>query len=161
MRDLIHQPGEMREERIEIIVPEELGAGVIVVPEGTATQLDLRLESVHEGILATADLETFAVGECVRCLNEVRLPIAVNFQELYSYEETEGIDYQISDDSIDIEQVVRDAVVLALPFTPVCLDGCERPELSDGITLVLEDDETATAVDPRWEKLKGFGQDQQ
>ncbi|MGB3413205.1 MAG: DUF177 domain-containing protein [Microbacteriaceae bacterium] len=153
VRDLIHHPGEMREVEIEFPNPERLGEGVIAVAENAAISLDARLESVHEGILVSGNVETEAIGECVRCLNEVILPIAVNFQELFGYELAEGVDYQVQDDHVNLEQVVRDAVVLSLPFSPVCEDGCEKPTLAEGITVVLADDEGEPEIDPRWGKL--------
>lgn len=156
VRDLIHQPGHMREVTLNIQVPEQLGAGVIVVPENKELSLDVRLESVHEGILATADIETVAIGECARCSNEVRLPIAVNFQELFGYEDGDGIEYIVQDDAIDVTAAVRDAVVLALPFSPVCEQGCEDLQLTEGVTFVSADDAQPFEPDPRWAKLKDF-----
>src|SRR5690606_4773780 len=111
------------------------------------------LESVYEGVLVSGSVESEAIGECVRCLNEVRLPIAVNFQELFAYEQGEGIEYLVQDDHVNLEPIVRDAVVLALPFSPVCEGGCERPVLAEGISIVLAEDEVEPARDPRWDKL--------
>ncbi|MEO7720295.1 MAG: DUF177 domain-containing protein, partial [Pseudolysinimonas sp.] len=118
--DLMHRPGEMRERTVEFDVPEQLGAAVAYVPQGAAMTLDVRLEGLHDGILVTAEVETTAVGECVRCLDPVSLPLEVEIQELFAYSPDEAFDFAVHDDYVDLEPVVRDAVVLALPFQPVC-----------------------------------------
>ena len=66
-RELIRRPGEMRESTIEIITPYAIGIEVIGIPTGSQLLMDLRLESVIEGVLATATVEATAVGECARC----------------------------------------------------------------------------------------------
>ncbi len=61
--------------------PERLGTVVIGVEAGEPVHIQARLESLHDGILVSADISTVASGECVRCLIDVREPIEVEFQE--------------------------------------------------------------------------------
>ena len=70
----MHRPGEMRERTLEFDAPERLGEGVAYVQKGEPMTLDVRLEGLHDGILVTAEVETTAVGECVRCLDPVSRP---------------------------------------------------------------------------------------
>src|SRR5689334_6812757 len=120
VHDLVHRPGEMRERTLSFPAPEQLGEGAAHVDAGTPIEIDVRLEGLHEGILVTADVHTTAGGECVRCLDPVSLPVEVDFQELFAYSPDEAVDFAVRDDHVDLEPVVRDAVVLSLPFQPVC-----------------------------------------
>ena len=109
------------------------------------------------GILATADVETTAVGECVRCLIEVEQPVEVEIQEVFAYDEDEAFDYQVQDDHVDLEPVIRDAVVLSLPFQPVCQEDC--PGLCPECGVRLLDNpghEHEQPIDPRWAALAGL-----
>jgi uncharacterized protein len=156
VRDLIHRPGEQREVHLEFPTSAQLGEAVAVVPAGTELAIDLRLESVHEGILVTGHVSTTASAECVRCLKPLTLPVRVEFQELFAYSLADGFDYVLHDDHVDCEEPVRDAVVLSLPFQPVCADRCSEIELGDGVTLVLADEEPPASYDPRWAALAGL-----
>ena len=64
--DLARRPGAMRTLELEVPAPSELSIEVIGVPEGAPLALDLRLESVLEGVLVTAQVHAPLVGECVR-----------------------------------------------------------------------------------------------
>ena len=82
--DLPRRAGEMKEYHLAIEFDNPIGIDVIEVPAGVLN-LNLRLESVTEGILATGDFETVAKGECIRCLDPIQLKLDRNFQELYFY----------------------------------------------------------------------------
>ena len=105
--DLMHRPGEMRERALDITVPETLGNPVIGIPAGAKLHADVRLESLHDGILVSAEVDADAVGECVRCLIEVTEPVQVEFQELFAYSEDEAFEYEVHEDTIDLEPVIR------------------------------------------------------
>jgi uncharacterized protein len=160
VRDLVHRPGEMRERSLEVPSPEELGAGAATVKPGTVLELEVRLEGLHEGILASAEVDTVATGECVRCLDPVTIPVQVEFQELFAYSADEAFDFAVRDDHVDLEPVVRDAVVLALPFQPVCRPDCPGLDPETGEKLADHPDRTPREVlDPRWAALEGFNPD--
>lgn len=155
--DLMHRPGEMRELQIDATATESFGNAVIAVTEGTPVQIDLRLESLHDGILVTADVDTTATGECVRCLTEVAQPVRVDIAELFAYSLDEAFDYTVVDDRIDLEPLVRDAVVLSLPFQPVCRPDCPGLDPETGERLEdFPDRKPAEVVDPRWSALAEF-----
>ncbi|MBX3092764.1 MAG: DUF177 domain-containing protein, partial [Cryobacterium sp.] len=107
--DLIHRPGEMRERTIDATAPDGWGNAVIGVREGEAIHIDARLESLHDGILVSADVATVARGECVRCLIDVERPVEVEIQEVFAYSQDEAFDYEIHETQVDLEPVVRDA----------------------------------------------------
>jgi uncharacterized protein len=156
VRDLVRHPGEMRERDLDITVPEHFGEGLVAVREGSQIHVALKLESLHEGILASGRVVGTAEGECARCLAPVSLPVRVEFAELFGYPSDEPFDHQLDGDQLDLEPVVRDAVVLALPFQPECVDGCEDLDLAPGIRLITAEAEQEKPADPRWAALQGF-----
>ena len=137
------------------------------VPEGSPVELDLRLEAVMEGVLVTGTAHASLVGECVRCLEPItasdRSSIDVSFQELFVYDDgdrdTEDDETsRLEGDLLDLEPLLRDAVVLTLPFQPVCQDDC--PGLCAECGARLADDpghQHDAAIDPRWAALQQLG----
>ena len=160
VHDLMHKPGHMRELKLDITIPTPLGNAVTAVKAGDVIDLDLRLESVHEGILATGEVFGDAVGECSRCLEPLTVPVEVDFQELFAYSGTSEDDFVVENESIDLDQVIRDAVVLSLPFQPVCSAGCKGLCVTCGAKL-NEDPQHAheAPVDPRWNALTNLKED--
>ncbi|MGW0227536.1 YceD family protein [Actinopolymorpha singaporensis] len=156
-RELGRRPGAQRKLRRSVPAPAGLGIDVLGVPEGTDIELALRLESVMEGVLASGTARVMLTGECVRCLEPLEQPLDVDFQELYAFPESEIEDDEASrleGDLLDLEPVVRDAVVLALPYQPVCSDDC--PGLCPQCGARLADDpdhQHEAAIDPRWAAL--------
>jgi len=157
VRDLEHRPGEMREHRVAVPVAEAMGEGLVAVREGSEIDLDVRLESVHEGILVTAEVDAMAEGECGRCLIDIALPVEVEFQELFAYHSGEAFEYEVQDDHVDLESLIRDAVVLSLPFQPVCRPDCPGLDLETGLRLADHPElVTPEHSDSRWAALAGF-----
>ncbi|QIK62157.1 DUF177 domain-containing protein [Leucobacter viscericola] len=157
IRDIQNRPGEMRERSRTFAVPEKLGEALAEIPEGTEMTLDVRLESVHEGILASTKVQTTMSAECGRCLKNFTTPFQVEFQELFAYTPTEAEEYGVHGDHVDLEPPLRDAVVLALPFQPVCRPDCpgldpESGELREAEAVVVPN----VDIDPRWAALAGF-----
>lgn len=116
-----------------------------------------------EGVLVTGSAEAEVVGECVRCLDEINDEVTIDFQELFVYDEPddrmlEELDVRrLEDDLIDLEPLVRDSVVLALPFQPVCEDNC--PGLCPDCGFRLAEDRAHSheaPIDPRWATLVGL-----
>jgi uncharacterized protein len=154
VKDLVHQPGEMREHTLEVPAPEQYGEAVAIVVEGTPMTIDVRLEGLHEGILVTAEVSTTARAECVRCLDEFSLDVQVDFQELFAYSASEADSYTVADDSVVLESIIRDAVVLDLPFQPVCKPECYGLDPATGEKRTGPASETRDQdIDPRWREL--------
>jgi uncharacterized protein len=117
-----------------------------------------------DGVLVTGEAHADLEGECVRCLEPIRDQLDVTFQELYLYDDTrdaasvqeEGEDdvSMLDGDLLDLEPVLRDAVVLALPFQPLCQDDCPGLCPECGARLADDPDHHHDApVDPRWAGL--------
>ena len=156
VRTLIGKPGTMRELELEIVAPERIGEGLLAVPQGAEIHVALRLESLHDGILATANVIAPVTGECGRCLTPLDDDLRVEFAELFAYARDEALEYEVRDDRVDLEPPIRDAVVLALPFQPVCEPDCLGldPETGEKLTAPLP--ERASESDPRWAALLDF-----
>ena len=157
--DIVHRPGEMREKSLDVIADDDFGNAVIGVRKGSELTIEARLESLHDGILVSGSVDATALGECVRCLTEVAIPVEVEFQELFAYSFDEAFDYLVQDDHVDLEPLVRDAVVLSLPFQPVCQEDCPGLCPECGVRLLDNPGHVHDApVDPRWAALVGLDQ---
>jgi len=142
--------------------PEELGIEVIGVPSGSPIELNLRLESVGEGVLVTGTAVVQLRGSCTRCLDEIASVEEVDIQELFCYPGKELDDEEasrIENDLIDLEPVLRDAVVLDLPFTPLCRPECAGLCPECGANLNADADHShAEPIDLRWAGLTEWTQ---
>ena len=148
--------------------PADLGTDVIAVPAGAPVELELRLESVVEGVLVTGSARATATGACVRCLDPVDHEVDVRFQELFAYAdraahhhevapgEDETEEHTLEGDLFDLEPVLRDAVVPALPFQPVCRDDCPGLCSECGARLADDPQHHHDVIDPRWSALSAL-----
>jgi uncharacterized protein len=160
-RDLPRRPGAMRTVNRTVPAPDGLGLELIGVQPGTDLTLDLRLESVSEGVLVSGTVTGAIAGECGRCLRPISDESGVEIQELYAYEhsttdETTEPDEvgRMQGDLIDLEPTLRDMVVLALPVNPLCREDC--PGLCPECGVHWDDlprDHRHGLVDPRWATL--------
>ncbi|RKN49353.1 YceD family protein [Micromonospora endolithica] len=160
-RDLPRRPGALRTVQRVSPAPADLGVELIGVPEGADLDLDLRLESVSEGVLVSGTVTGPVRGECGRCLREINDSVVVNVQELYAYENSttdtttdEDEVGRMQGDLIDLEPALRDAVVLALPTNPLCREDC--PGLCPECGVHRDDlpaDHSHQQIDPRWAGL--------
>lgn len=164
-RELGRRPGSMRKSTRTVPAPADLGVEVIKVPERADVELELRLESVVEGVLVSGTAAAPLAGECVRCLEPLERELEVEFQELYVYpdreyatddEDDEEATPRMVGDLLDLEPVLRDAVVLALPLQPVCREDCLGLCTECGALLNDDPDHHHDASDPRWAALQGL-----
>ena len=165
-RELGRRPGSQHQVTRTVPAPADLGIEVLHVPEGSPVDLDLRLEAVMEGVLVTGSASAVLAGECARCLEPIEDEIDLRFQELFVYDDQDYSSEEDDDlsmlegDLLDLEPLLRDAVVLALPFQPLCEDDCPGLCPECGARLAEDPDHSHEApVDPRWGKLQQLQQD--
>src|SRR5207245_2399227 len=171
MRQLGRQAGSALTQTRTVPAPDDLRLELIEVPAGADVALEVRFEAVSEGVLATGTAIAPLAGECARCLAPLTSSVTVGFQELYLYAEgrhdkhekhdeqeeqdAEGL-YHLDGDLLDLEPAFRDAVVLALPMSPLCREDC--PGLCAECGVPLADAASGhrhdAAVDPRWAALQ-------
>ncbi|GGB85927.1 metal-binding protein [Knoellia flava TL1] len=167
-KEVGRRPGSMAELVREVGAPAEFGTEVLRVAEGDTLDIDVRLESVVEGVLVTGSVRGTATGACVRCLDPVSHDVDARFQELFAYadrnahhqevgDEDAAEEYLIEDGLIDLEPVLRDAVVPALPFQPVCRPDCPGLCSECGMRLEEDPDHAHDVIDPRWAALTDLG----
>jgi uncharacterized protein len=173
--ELGRRPGALQRLARTIDAPGDLGLKEVVgVPEGAPMELELRLESVMEGALVTGTARARAEGECVRCLEPLSQEVAADFQEMFTYPDAddrgrsrtaEPVDDAEDEDTLfledglfDLEPVLRDAVVLALPMQPVCRETCAGLCPQCGVRLDENPDHHHDAVDIRWAALQGLAE---
>jgi uncharacterized protein len=162
-RDVGRRPGSSRS--YHRVAPAPVGFGdpeVIGVAKGSEVELDLLVESVVEGVLASGTAKAATVGECSRCLDPLSGTVEVRFTELFAYPDSateattdEDEVARLVDDLIDLEPTVRDAVVLALPQVPLCSPDCRGLCAECGVKWAdLGPDHAHETIDPRWAALQ-------
>jgi len=166
LHELGRRPGNMQTVTRTAPAPADMGlGGVVQVPEGADLELQLRLESVMEGVLVSGTARAPMTGECVRCLDPIAVEIEVEFTELYAYpgsttsevaDDGDEVSLQVVDELIDLEPAVRDAVVLALPSAPLCRDDCPGLCAQCGVRLADDPGHEHRITDPRWAALAGL-----
>lgn len=164
VRELGRRAGSMREYRRSVPAPAGLGSDLIGVPQGAPLAIDVRLESVTEGVLMTGTVTGSLRGECGRCLDPVTDDLVAELCELFAYpdsateETTEEEEVRrIVGDYLDSEPAVRDVVVLGLPWTPLCRPDCGGLCPTCGLRVDdLPEGHTHEMLDPRWAALAAF-----
>jgi uncharacterized protein len=157
----------MRAVRRTVPAPADLAVELVGVPEGEPVRLDLRMEAVVEGVLVSGTVTAPVAGQCGRCLDPFTDTLTVDVQELFAYPDSTTDDTADPDevrrlvgDLLDLEPVLRDALVLALPLTPVCRADCRGLCPTCGARWQdLPADHTHETLDPRWAALaERFGE---
>jgi len=177
--ELPRRAGEMREYQLDLKILESVGVPLVAVAAGDVIEVDMRLESVAEGILLSADVYAVAKGECIRCLDPVEITVERKIQELYRYEPTnekggkrkksgrneraEEVDLDEDDELwldgnvMNLETPIRDAIVLDLPINPLCSEDCLGlcPDCGEKWEK-LPEGHSHEVIDARWAGLAGL-----
>jgi uncharacterized protein len=178
--ELPRRAGEMKEYQLDLEILEPVGVPLVAVPAGDVIEVDMRLESVAEGILLSADIYAIAKGECIRCLDPVEITVERKIQELYRYEPTndkggkrkkhssrtdtsDEIDLDAVDElwldgnEMNLEVPIRDAIVLDLPVNPLCSEECLGlcPDCGEKWEK-LPEGHAHEVIDARWAGLAGL-----
>jgi len=146
--------------------PGDLGVAMARVPAGSPIELDLRLESVLEGILVSGTADMQIAAECSRCLDPFDWHQEVELSELFAYPPTDARGHLVDeaddsddplpvvrDDIVDLHPTLRDAVVLDLPLAPLCGEDCLGLCPDCGVRLQDDPQHTHEVTDPRWAAL--------
>lgn len=161
VRPLGRRPGQMDASHRPIRAPYRIGLDLIAVPADAPMDIDVRLESVMEGVLVSGTVTATATGECARCLRPVEEPVDLELTELFAFpdsvteETTDAEDVpRVVDGLVDIEQSVVDGIGVELPLQPLCRDDCPGLCSVCGIDLAIAGPEHGhDTIDPRWAAL--------
>ena len=151
--ELVRRPGTQKE--VHLVGPATSMQVVDSrVADGASITADLVLESLTDGIVVTGTVTAPWEGSCRRCLTGVGGELAVDVRELYQQKPTAEEAFPFHGDRIDLEPMVREAILLELPLAPVCRPDCA------GLCPVCGTDRNATdcdhrpdVTDPRWAVL--------
>jgi uncharacterized protein len=155
------RPGSMFAMHETVSSPARIGLELIGIAPGAPLDLDLRVESVSEGVLVSGTMSAPITGECSRCLTPFTERIDVDLTELFAYPDslTEATTEEdevgrVVNDFVDLRQPIVDAVGLELPFSPVCRTDCPGLCPTCGVALATaEPGHHHDEIDPRWAKL--------
>ncbi len=139
--DLLAHPGARR----DITASDELEglAGTSATVIGPVT-VEATLSRISEGIVVRGDVHGRWKADCSTCLREIERDQSVHFDELFEPDPVEGETYRLEGHEIDLEQLVRDSLLLELPLAPHCDTPCEpAAPVGDG----------RDERDPRWAAL--------
>jgi uncharacterized protein len=161
------RPGALLTLRQTVPSPSRIGLDLIAIDQGAPLDLDVRFESVSEGVLVTGTVSAPTSGECSRCLGPVTGQVEITVTELFAYPDstteatTESDEVgHVVDETVDLEQPVIDAVGLALPFVPLCRPDCAGLCPQCGVPLdEAEPGHHHERIDPRWAKLAAMRDD--
>lgn len=154
--DLLRRPGASRDVHAEARLADLHSVGA-EVDAGVPVVVDAGLEHVSDGIVVRGWVRATWTASCSRCLRPVTGTLEVHVDELYEPHPLEGETYQLDDDVLDLEPLVRDALALELPAAPLCAPDCAGLCPNCGI-----DRNTATCecrsedFDPRWAALRSL-----
>ncbi len=169
---LQRRPGNMWETDTQFVVPEDMGVALARIEPGSLMDADVRLESVLDGVLVSADVDYTVSAECSRCLEPLTWNETTSLVELFLYPETdsrgreiraqggagdadsdsETVSRYVVDDCVDLEEVIRDSVVVDLPLKPLCDPDCPGlcPTCGERLDTGSHDH---PVTDPRWAAL--------
>jgi len=161
-------PGEQLVRHMELPAPPDLAVGMIGVPEGSPVVMDLTCQSAGDGILVEGTARVGLRGQCARCLADFDRDQTFDLQELYFYpgrgpepDEIEDGDDDVNyveDESVDLDPLLREAIVLSLPFSPLCRPDCAGLCPVCGADLNENPAHAHEAeTDARWAKLSDLG----
>jgi len=139
-RELDRRPGSMLEMQRTVPAPDDLGdIELIAIPPGQPIELDLRLESVVEGVLVTGSAHATATGACVRCLDPITRHVGGHFQELFAYADRAAHHHEVATEDED-----------------VCRSDCPGLCSECGAQLAQDPTHHHDQLDPRWAALQNI-----
>ena len=164
--DLPRQEGNVIFYDVQLDAPSDMRLEMVRIPEGSPLDISLTLSSVSEGVYVSGSVTAHMQGLCSRCLRELSADIREDIAELVYYpervvamrengdEEAEEC-YVVTDERIDIEPIIRDALVLALPFGPLCSPDCAGlcPDCGERLDDLPQDHAHEPVYDSRFDAL--------
>jgi uncharacterized protein len=157
--ELRRRPGNRSEVRRTVPLGDLAVSSARVAPDAEGV-VDVTLEALSDGVTARGTVDVDWEGECRRCLELTSGRISAPIDEVFKDDPDEGETLPVRGDAIDLEPVVHDAVILALPLAPLCDADCagpvpeEFPVTPGHEAGVADQDERA--VDPRWSGLEAL-----
>jgi uncharacterized protein len=152
----VYQPDELNpvDERVELIEPAAVNG---------------RVRLAGNEVFVNGHVGTRVKVECDRCLQPVELPVDSDFELEYipdsEYEASEAAELTEAEmsvsvfdgDAVDVDEIVKEQVLLAVPTRMLCREDCKgicpecgRDRNTGECSCVTND------IDPRWAALKNL-----
>jgi uncharacterized protein len=153
IRDLLEGPGASRRLTVEETF-EDMTTELARVPAEDPVRIEVLMESVIEGIMVSGPLSGRMVFRCARCLKDYSGEFRYEVQEVFAPGASADDDeYPIAEGHIDLEPMVRDTLVPAMPFSPLCREDCLGLCERCGGDRNLGECTCGPELDPRWAGL--------
>lgn len=157
--ELLRHPGSRRTFQAEVVLPG-LSLTSASVPDDAPVRIDLVLESLSTALTASGTVRVDWEGACRRCLDPVHGEATTEVHaEVFEFKPTDGETYSLAGEQIDLEPMIRDAVLLALPLAPLCGDDCRGPA-PDAFPTGTDPEVDDVPLDPRWAGLDDLSFDE-
>ena len=119
--DLLGKNSSGRQVAIEASV--DWGLELITLTPDEPMTAELMLHPISNGIAVTGHVDFVTIDTCHRCLDTTRRVRSASIGALYD-EAVDDESYALDGQEIDVEQMLRDEVILSLPLTTTCEDEC-------------------------------------
>ncbi len=132
-------------------------------------EVELTVEVREEEMVAVGTLRADWVSECRRCLEPLGGSLDLAVREVFAggrerdatdrgsgHSAEESDVYPLGVKDLDLEPMVRDTLLLALPLSPLCAPDCSGPDparFPAGVQTDTDHGEEASTGDPRWSVL--------
>ena len=127
-----------------------------------------RFLRTNEGILVSAEVQGVERDNCARCLREIEIPVALEFQEVFypksdiytgvRLPRPEDLDaFRIDERQVlDLEEAIRQFWTVALPMQPLCRPDCRGLCPQCGKDWNESGCDCAPLADERWSALRAL-----
>jgi uncharacterized protein len=135
---LINQPvGTLREIPLEFESYSFENEFPVIDLQGVIT-----LARTHNGIRSLVEINAKIDAECSRCLETFKQDLCAEFEEIYTFENrplSEEEQIIPEDGNIDFEPLIREYLMLEIPFNPICRTDCKGLCIECGLNLNEKD----------------------
>ena len=120
--DLVGRDASPRSEVVEASV--DWGIELSRIDSEIPIVADLILHPVSDGIAATGRVDFVTEDSCFRCLTVTRTERSAPVGALFDRTDDDE-SYPLEGHEIDVEQMLRDEMLLSLPLSPACEEDCQ------------------------------------
>src|SRR6476659_6507629 len=126
--ELLRRPGTQREVTVAAVL-DDTAISSAAVTEGEAIEGRFTLEAMSDHAITVKGTITAPwTGECRRCLRTIAGTVSIDVEEVFDKRPVDGEMYPLDGDLLNVEPLLRDAVLLSLPLAPLCEVACAGPE---------------------------------
>ncbi len=154
--------------------PEEIALDDEYARLTSPPEIRARIKRHGERVELRGHLSARTEVDCDRCLKTINLPVETNFEAVYlpaasigsnsDDDAVEEAELQIEDlnvstfdgETIDVDELVREQILLALPVRALCAEDCQGlcPACGADKNIDTSCNCAQTEIDPRWAALK-------